>query len=49
MGLTTEDEPELTLEAPGGLLVEMGVEIAGEDPGLPVCDVDKPDVVLELP
>jgi hypothetical protein len=30
-------------------LVIMGVDIAGEDPGLPVPDVFGPDIVLELP
>jgi hypothetical protein len=48
-GLTSEDEPETTLEAPTGLLVIMGVDIAGEDPGLPVPDVFGPGIVLELP
>lgn len=45
-GLTADDEPGLLLETPGEELVIMGVEIAGEDPGLPVTETDCPGVVL---
>lgn len=37
------------LEAPGELLVISGVEMAGEEPGLPVIDEIIPDVVLDEP
>ena len=42
-GLTADDEPG---ETPGEELVIIGVEIAGDDPGLPVTDTDCPSVVL---
>jgi hypothetical protein len=45
-GLTADDEPGFPLETPGEELVIMGVEIAGEDPGLPVTETDCPGVVL---
>jgi hypothetical protein len=44
--LTADDEPGFPLETPGEELVIMGVEIAGEDPGLPVTEIDCPGVVL---
>ena len=37
------------LEAPGELLVIIGVEIAGEEPGLPVMDEIMPVEVLDEP
>ena len=46
-GLTAEDELGFLLETPGEELVIMGVEIAGDDPGLPVADTDCPGVVLD--
>lgn len=46
-GLTADDELGLLLEAPGEELVIMGVEIAGDEPGLPVADTDCPGVVLD--
>ena len=46
-GLTADDELELLLETPSEELVIMGVEIVGDDPGLPVIDIDCPDVVLD--
>jgi len=46
-GLTADDELGLLLETPREELVIMGVEIAGDDPGLPVIDTDCPDVVLD--
>ena len=45
-GLTADDEPGFPLETPREELVIMGVEIAGDDPGLPVTDTDCPGVVL---
>ena len=45
--MTADDELGLLLETPGEELVIMGVEIAGDDPGLPVIDIDCPDVVLD--
>jgi hypothetical protein len=45
----SEDEPGTTLEAPTGLPVIMGVDMAGDDPGLPVPDVFGTGIVLELP
>jgi len=46
-GLTADDEPGFLLEVPSEELVIMGVESAGDDPGLPVIDIDRPDVVLD--
>lgn len=46
-GLTADEELGFLLEPPGEELVIIGVEIAGDDPGLPVTDIDCPDVVLD--
>lgn len=46
-GLTADDELGLLLETPSEELVIMGVEIAGDEPGLPVTDIDCPGVVLD--
>jgi hypothetical protein len=45
--LTADDEPGLLFETPSEELVIIGVEIAGDDPGLPVTDTDCPWVVLD--
>lgn len=46
-GLTADDEFGFLLDTPAKELVIMGVEIAGDDPGLPVTDTDCPSVVLD--
>lgn len=46
-GLTADDELGSLLETPGEELVIVGVEIAGDDPGLPVIDMDCSSVVLD--
>ena len=46
-GLTADEELGFLLEPPGEELVIIGVEIVGDDPGLPVTDIDCPDVVLD--
>ena len=46
-GFTADDELGFLLETPSEELVIMGVEIAGDDPGLPVMDIDCPIVVLD--
>lgn len=46
-GFTADDELGFLLETPGEELVIIGVEIAGDDPGLPVIDIDCPSVVLD--
>lgn len=45
-GLTADDELGLLLETGSEELVITGVEISGDDPGLPVTDTDCPGVVL---
>jgi len=45
--LTADDELGFLLETPSEGLVMMGVEIAGDDPGLPVIDMDCPSMVLD--
>lgn len=44
-----EDEDEVRLEALSELLVMLGVEIAGEDPGLPLIDETAPKELLDVP
>ena len=46
-GLTADDELGFLLDTPAEELVIMGVESAGDDPGLPVTDIDCPGVVLD--
>lgn len=46
-GLMADEELGFLLETPGEELVIMGVETAGDDPGLPVIDIDCPGVVLD--
>ena len=46
-GLTADDELGFLLDTPATELVIMGVEITGDDPGLPVTDTDCPRVVLD--
>lgn len=45
-GLTADDELGLLLETSEEPVI-MGVETAGDDPGLPVLDVESPGVVLD--
>ena len=45
----SEDEEGLMLEAIRVLLVIIGVDSAGEDPGLPVMEVYIPGDVLDVP
>ena len=44
--LTADDELGFLLETSSAELVIVGIEISGDDPGLPVTDIDCPDVVL---
>lgn len=46
-GLTADDELGFLLDTPGEELVIIGVEIAGDEPGLPVTDIVWPGVVLD--
>jgi len=43
------DEAEFVFEAPSELLVIIGVDKAGDDPGLPVIDEYCPGMVLDPP